>query len=156
MGQIGARVQEFDLTVPDDYKMMVSHTPTEALKQSFIKTYDLSVMTLKSMGKMLTGLIGLDNLSGPISIAQVSKDSIQMGWQQVLSTAGLISLSLAVLNLLPIPVLDGGHLVFYTYELIWGRPMSERLQMAGLQVGMLVLFGMMVLAIGNDILRVFG
>jgi RIP metalloprotease rseP len=156
VGQIGARVQEFDLTVPDDYKMMVSHTPTEALKQSFIKTYDLSVMTLKSMGKMLTGLIGLDNLSGPISIAQVSKDSIQMGWQQVLSTAGLISLSLAVLNLLPIPVLDGGHLVFYTYELIWGRPMSERLQMAGLQVGMLVLFGMMVLAIGNDILRVFG
>lgn len=79
-----------------------------------------------------------------------------MGWQQVLSTAGLISLSLAVLNLLPIPVLDGGHLVFYMYELIWGRPMSERLQMAGLQVGMLVLFGMMVLAIGNDILRVFG
>lgn len=156
VGQIGARVQEFDLTVPDDYKMMVSHTPTEALKQSFIKTYDLSVMTLKSMGKMLTGLIGLDNLSGPISIAQVSKDSIQMGWQQVLSTAGLISLSLAVLNLLPIPVLDGGHLVFYMYELIWGRPMSERLQIAGLQVGMLVLFGMMVLAIGNDILRVFG
>ncbi|UYZ68046.1 RIP metalloprotease RseP [Moraxella bovis] len=156
VGQIGARVQETKITVPDDYKMTVNHTPLEALQKSFIKTYDLSVMTVKSMGKMITGLIGLDNLSGPITIAEVSKDSIQMGWEQVLSTAGLISLSLAVLNLLPIPVLDGGHLVFYTYELIRGKPMSERLQIAGLQVGMLLLFGFMVLAIGNDISRVFG
>ncbi|OPH34062.1 RIP metalloprotease RseP [Moraxella equi] len=156
VGQIGARVQETKITVPDDYKMTVNHTPLEALQKSFIKTYDLSVMTVKSMSKMITGLIGLDNLSGPITIAEVSKDSIQMGWEQVLSTAGLISLSLAVLNLLPIPVLDGGHLVFYAYELIRGKPMSERLQMAGLQVGMLLLFGFMVLAIGNDISRMFG
>ncbi len=156
IGQIGARVQQVDISVPDDYKMMVSYTPTQALQKALIKTYDLSVMTVKSISKMITGLIGIENLSGPITIAQVSKDSIQMGWMQVLSTAGLISLSLAVLNLLPIPVLDGGHLVFYTYELIVGKPMNERLQILGLQAGMLLLLGFMVLAIGNDISRVFG
>lgn len=156
VGQIGARVQQVDINMPDDYKMTVNNTPSQALQKAFTKTYDLSVMTLKSIGKMITGLIGLENLSGPITIAEVSKESIQMGWMQVLSTAGLISLSLAVLNLLPIPVLDGGHLVFYTYELIMGKPMNERLQMMGFQVGMLLLFGFMVLAIGNDISRIFG
>lgn len=156
IGQIGISPQRQKITIPDEYKMTVHHTPIEALQQAFIKTYDLSVMTVKSMGKMLTGLIGIDNLSGPITIAEVSKDSIEMGWQQALSTAGLISLSLAVLNLLPIPVLDGGHLVFYSYELIMGKPMNEGVQMAGFKVGFILLMCFMVLAISNDILRVFG
>ncbi|MDO5650698.1 MAG: RIP metalloprotease RseP [Moraxella sp.] len=157
VGIIGARVA-FDgkIIIPDDYKMTITHTPSEAIAQSFVKTYDLSMMTLKSMGKMLAGMIGLENLSGPITIADVSKQSIEMGWQQTLSTAALISLSLAVLNLLPIPVLDGGHLVFYTYELIRGKPMNEQLQIAGVNIGMVLLLGFMLLAISNDISRLFG
>ncbi|MDO4895752.1 MAG: RIP metalloprotease RseP [Moraxella sp.] len=156
VGQIGARVKETDITVPDDYKMTVQHTPMQALYKSLMKTYDLSVMTIKSIGKMMTGLIGIENLSGPITIAEVSKDSIQMGFLQVLSTAGLISLSLAVLNLLPIPVLDGGHLVFYVYELVVGKPMGENVQLAGFKLGFILLMCFMVLAIGNDIMRIFG
>lgn len=156
IGQIGARVKPTDIKVPDEYKMTVSHTPIEAMSKAFTKTYDLSVMTIKAMGKMITGLIGLDNLSGPITIAEVSKDSIQMGWEQVLSTTAIISLSLAVLNLLPIPVLDGGHLVFYTYELVVGKPMPEKIQLGGFQIGFVLLMCFMVLAIGNDIMRIFG
>lgn len=156
IGQIGISPQKLKISIPDDYKKTVYYTPIEALQQAFIKTYDLSVMTIKSIGKMLTGLIGIENLSGPITIAEVSKDSIEMGWQQALSTAGLISLSLAVLNLLPIPVLDGGHLVFYSYELVMGKPMNEGVQMAGFKVGFVLLMCFMVLAISNDILRVFG
>ena len=136
--------------------MMLTYTPQEALSKAINKTYELSKMTLSSMGKMLTGLIGLDNLSGPISIAQVSKDSFAMGWMQVLSTAALISISLAVLNLLPIPVLDGGHLVFYTYELLVGKPMPQAIQTTGFQIGFTLLICCMVLAIGNDIVRMFG
>ncbi|WP_066800379.1 RIP metalloprotease RseP [Moraxella oblonga] len=156
IGQIGVGPRSVNFDVPDDYKMTVHHTPKEAFTKAFVKTYDLSVMTLNAMGKMLSGLIGIDNLSGPITIAEVSKDSIQMGWLQALSTAGLISLSLAVLNLLPIPVLDGGHLVFYTYEWLVGKPINKQWQIKAMQVGMLLLLGFMVLATGNDILRILG
>lgn len=157
IGQIGVQVKTHDVVkAPVDYRMMVTYTPQEALSKAINKTYELSKMTLSSMGKMLTGLIGLDNLSGPISIAQVSKDSFVMGWMQVLSTAALISISLAVLNLLPIPVLDGGHLVFYTYELLVGKPMPQAIQTTGFQIGFTLLICCMVLAIGNDIVRMFG
>jgi regulator of sigma E protease len=112
-------------------------------------------MTVSSMGKMLSGMIGLDNLSGPITIAKVAKQSFDISWEMVLSTAALISLSLAVLNLLPIPILDGGHIVYYTIELIRGKPLPEGVQIAGLNIGLLLLVGFMVLAIGNDISRLF-
>lgn len=157
IGQIGASVQSIgEIVVPDEYRMSVTHTPSEAISLALAKTYELSKMTLVSMGKMITGLIGLDNLSGPITIAEVSKDSFEMGFAQVLSTMALISLSLAVLNLLPIPVLDGGHLLFYTYELIFGKPLSQDVQMTGFRVGFTLLLCFMLLAIGNDIIRVFG
>lgn len=157
IGQIGAGVQSIgEINVPDDYRMNVTYSPSQAIGLAFNKTYELSKMTLVSMGKMVTGLIGLDNLSGPITIAEVSKDSVEMGLLQVLSTMALISISLAVLNLLPIPVLDGGHLLFYTYELIFGKPMSESVQMTGFKVGFTLLLCFMLLAIGNDIIRVFG
>lgn len=157
IGQIGASIKPpKDVKVPEEFISKISYTPIEAIQKSFVKTYELAVMTLSSMSKMITGMIGLDNLSGPITIAEVSKDSFEMGWQQVLSTMALISLSLAVLNLLPIPVLDGGHLVFYTYELIFGKSMSEKVQITGFRVGFTLLLCFMILAIGNDILRIFG
>ena len=154
-GQIGAMVAQSAIVIPDEYKTMVVYGPAESLVKSFEKTEQLAVMTLSSMGKMLSGMIGLENLSGPITIAKVAKQSFDISWQMVLSTAALISLSLAVLNLLPIPVLDGGHIVYYLIELIRGKPLSEGVQMVGLNIGLLLLAGFMVLAIGNDISRLF-
>ena len=154
-GQIGAMVEASEIVIPDAYKTTVVYDPAEALIQSFKKTEQLAVMTVDSMGKMLSGMIGLDNLSGPITIAKVAKQSFEISWQTVLSTAAFISLSLAVLNLLPIPVLDGGHMVYYLIELIRGKPVSENAQMVGLNIGLLLLAGFMVLAIGNDISRLF-
>ncbi|MGM8890511.1 RIP metalloprotease RseP [Psychrobacter sp. 1Y1] len=154
-GQIGAMVDQTEIVIPDDYKTTVVYGPSESLVKSFGKTEQLAVMTVSSMGKMLSGMIGLDNLSGPITIAKVAKQSFDISWQMVLSTAALISLSLAVLNLLPIPVLDGGHIVYHFIELIRGKPLSEGVQMVGLNIGLLLLAGFMVLAIGNDISRLF-
>ena len=154
-GQIGAMVAESEIVIPDAYKTTVVYGPGESLVKSFQKTEQLAVMTVSSMGKMLSGVIGLENLSGPITIAKVAKQSFDISWQMVLSTAALISLSLAVLNLLPIPVLDGGHIVYYLIELIRGKPLSEGVQMVGLNIGLLLLAGFMVLAIGNDISRLF-
>ena len=154
-GQIGAMVAQSEIVIPDAYKTTVVYGPAESLIKSFEKTEQLAIMTVSSMGKMLSGMIGLDNLSGPITIAKVAKQSFDISWQMVLSTAALISLSLAVLNLLPIPVLDGGHIVYYLIELIRGKPLSEGVQMVGLNIGLLLLAGFMVLAIGNDISRLF-
>lgn len=157
VGQLGIRPKiQADKLIPPEYLTTIQYTPQQALEQAIKRTYDLSVMTLSAMGKMITGLIGIENLSGPITIAEVSKNSFELGFKEVLSTAAIISLSLAVLNLLPIPVLDGGHLVFYTYELIRGKPMSDAVQMTAFKMGALLLFCFMVLAISNDILRVFG
>ena len=154
-GQIGAMVAQSEIVIPDAYKTTVVYGPGESLVKSFEKTEQLAVMTVSSMGKMLSGMIGLENLSGPITIAKVAKQSFDISWQMVLSTAALISLSLAILNLLPIPVLDGGHIVYYLIELIRGKPLSEGVQMIGLNIGLLLLASFMVLAIGNDISRLF-
>lgn len=156
IGQIGVQVKVPDVVVPDEYKVIKQDDFLVAIKKAFVRTYDLSWMTLKSIGKVFSGLIGLDDLSGPIGIAEVSKQSIEMGWKQAIGTAALISLSLAVLNLLPIPVLDGGHIVYALIELVRGEPLSAQAQMIGLNVGMLLLLGLMIIAIGNDISRLFG
>ena len=154
-GQIGAGIAPIEIVVPDDYKTMVSYDPITAIGKAFAKTGQLATMTLNSMGKMITGKVGLDNLSGPITIAVISKQSFEISWEQVLANAGIISLSLAVLNLLPIPVLDGGHLLYYLIELIRGRPVSERMQIIGFNLGFLLLLGFMILAITNDFSRYF-
>ena len=157
IGQIGAQVKTSDkIALPQDYRMTVIYTPQQAMIKAIAKTYDLSKITLISMGKMLQGSIGLDNLSGPISIAKISKDSFLIGWEQVLSTMALISVSLAVLNLLPIPVLDGGHLIFYIYEWLVGKPMPEAVQEHGYKIGFSVLIVFMMLAFGNDLIQILG
>ena len=154
-GQIGAGIAPIEIVVPDDYKTMVSYDPITAIGKAFAKTGQLATMTLNSMGKMITGKVGLDNLSGPITIAVISKQSFEISWEQVLANAGIISLSLAVLNLLPIPVLDGGHLLYYFDRAYIEVDLSlERMQIVGFNLG-LFLSGFMILAITNDFSRYF-
>lgn len=98
------------------------------------KTGQISSMILNSIVKMVKGLIGLENLSGPITIAKVAGQSAEMGWETFISFMALMSVSLGILNLLPIPMLDGGHLVYYIIEAIRGKPVSEQIQMFGLKL----------------------
>ncbi len=125
----------------------------ESLVRAAAKTWETSLFSLQMLGKMLTGAISLKNLSGPITIADYAGQSAQVGWVAYLSFVALISISLGVLNLLPVPLLDGGHLMYYTIEILKGRPVSERAMQIGQHVGMAVLFTLMFLALFNDVNR---
>ncbi|RYZ93689.1 MAG: RIP metalloprotease RseP [Moraxellaceae bacterium] len=107
-GYIGAGARVENYKIPTEYIQTVQYSPLSALGMSIHKTWQLSVMTVKAIGKMVSGLIGLDNLSGPITIAKVAGQSAEMGWQTFISFMALMSVSLGILNLLPIPMLDGG------------------------------------------------
>jgi regulator of sigma E protease len=134
---------------------VLQYGPLEAIGQSLQETVDLTAATLGILGRMLTGKASLNNLSGPITIAQMADSSARLGFSRFLFFLGLISLSLAIINLLPIPMLDGGHLLFYFIEILKGSPVSEHAQAVGQYVGLALVVGLMSLAIFNDILRVF-
>lgn len=127
-----------------------------ALKAAWDKTWEISGLTLNMIGEMLVGRASVENLSGPIGIAQYAKSSAVAGFSQFLKFLGLISVSLAVLNLLPIPVLDGGHLFFYIIEAVRGRPVSEKTEAIGQRIGLAVILALMSLAIFNDLVRLVG
>ena len=130
--------------------------PVEALPAAVRETWRLTGATLGLLGRMITGTASVKNLSGPISIAQFAQSSAAAGFAQFLFFLGAISLSLGILNLLPIPVLDGGHLLYYLIELVKGSPVSEQAQVAGQYFGLIALAGLMSLAFINDILRLVG
>ncbi|MGE8560800.1 MAG: RIP metalloprotease RseP [Acinetobacter sp.] len=152
-GMLGVQNIPGKINIPADYKQMIQYSPTEAFVMAVDKTGQISGMILNSIVKMFRGLIGLDNLSGPITIAKVAGQSAEMGWQTFISFMALMSVSLGILNLLPIPMLDGGHLVYYFIELIRGKPVSEQIQLVGLKIGMVLLGSMMLLALFNDFMR---
>ncbi|MHA3079591.1 RIP metalloprotease RseP [Acinetobacter sp. ANC 5502] len=152
-GMLGVQTKSAHITVPSQYKQTVQYTPVQAFGKAVQKTGEISSMILNSMTKMVRGLIGLENLSGPITIAKVAGQSAEMGWQTFISFMALMSVSLGILNLLPIPMLDGGHLVYYFIEAIRGKPVSEQIQMIGFKIGMVLLGSMMVLALFNDFMR---
>ncbi len=127
--------------------------PLEAVPQAFTITYDYAIITLKMMGKMLIGKASVKNLSGPISIAQIAGQSANMGLVYFIKFMALVSVSLGVLNLLPIPVLDGGHLMFFGIEAIKGSPVSEKSQVFFQQIGMALLFLLMATAMIVDVQR---
>jgi regulator of sigma E protease len=132
-----------------------SLSPFDAIPEAFKTTYDYSIMTLKMMGKMLIGKASVKNLSGPISIAQIAGQSASMGLVYFIRFMALVSVSLGVLNLLPIPVLDGGHLLFFGVEAIKGSPVSEKIQIFFQQIGMALLMLLMVTAVVVDVQRLF-
>lgn len=133
----------------------VRYPPVRALVEALRKTWDTSVLSLKMIGKMVVGQISLKNISGPITIADYAGQSAHMGWVPYLNFLALISISLGVLNLLPIPLLDGGHLMYHIAEIIKGGPVSEKAMEIGQKVGIALLFILMVFALFNDLNRLF-
>ena len=128
----------------------------QAALKGVIKTVDMSVMTLQILGRMITGQASLKNLSGPVSIAQYAGQTAQLGVVAFLGFLALVSISLGILNLLPIPMLDGGHLCYYLVEFVKGSPVSLGAQLLAQRVGLVLLFSLMALALYNDILRLVG
>ena len=134
-------------------KRTVRYPFYEAIIPAARKTWALTEFTLESIKKMLVGAISHKNLSGPITIAKIASASAQTGLENFIGFIALLSISLGVLNLLPIPVLDGGHLLYYVIEFITGKPVPERIQVWGLQIGMFLIVSIMLLAFYNDLTR---
>ena len=151
IGRIGIMVRPVDL--PADRIVNVSYGPVESLYRGTETTWMMSVLTLRMLAKMITLEVSSKNISGPITIAQYAGKSAQVGFTSFILFLAIVSVSLGVLNLLPIPILDGGHLLYYSIEAITGRPVSEKVMIWGQQVGILLLFLLMSLAVYNDLGR---
>lgn len=150
-GYLGAGVEGVDW--PPEMLRTVRFGPADAIGEAFRRTWSMSVLTFQSLKKMLFGELSVKNLSGPITIAKVAGASAQSGVGDFLNFLAYLSISLGVLNLLPIPVLDGGHLLYYVVEAVRGRPLSERVQAWGMQIGISLVIGVMLLALLNDLSR---
>jgi regulator of sigma E protease len=154
IGRIGAAPR---IPAADSERIVVrvSYEPLESFSKAVAKTWDISVFSLKMLGKMLLGEVSWKHLSGPVTIADYAGQSAQMGWLAYATFLALISISLGVLNLLPIPLLDGGHLMYYLVEIIKGSPVSERAMEFGQRVGLALLLVIMAFAFYNDLNRLF-
>ena len=155
IGRIGARPAVND-DLYSSYFALEQYSLHLAILRAFDKTWEMSVLTLKVLAKMISGDASVKNLSGPISIAKYAGQSASIGATALLTFLAIVSISLGVLNLLPIPLLDGGHLVYYVIEFFTGKPVSDSVQMTGQQIGIVLLFGLMGLALYNDFVRLLG
>ena len=151
IGRIGVGVAN-----PGDLPAMavtVRYPLGESLRRAVRETWEKSLFSVQMFGKMLIGQVSLKNLSGPVTIADYAGQSARLGWASFVKFMALVSISLGVLNLLPIPVLDGGHLMYHMLEFLRGRPVSERAQEVGQRIGLSLLFALMAFALYNDFAR---
>ncbi len=151
IGFVGAGVEA--ISWPDEVLRDVQFGPLAAIPNAFHETWADTRLTLVAIKKMVTGLLSPTNLSGPITIARVAEASVSSGFEDFVRFLAYLSVSLGVLNLLPVPVLDGGHIVYYTIEAIRRKPLSERAQELGLRIGMALILTLMVFALYNDLMR---
>ncbi len=151
IGFIGAGVQQPEW--PAERLRELRYGPVEGVGRAVEKTWQMSTMTLGALWKMVEGLVSVKNLSGPVTIARIAGATASSGLESFLSFLAYLSVSLGVLNILPIPVLDGGHLMYYLIELLRGRPVSQQAQWVGTQVGLFLIVGIMLLAFINDLGR---
>lgn len=152
VGQIGAGVL-IDENLMRSYLTTVHNTPSEAFLRAFHKTWETAVFSLKMLGNIITGHVSIKSISGPVTIATYAGQSAHLGINAFLAFLAVVSISLGVLNLLPIPVLDGGHLLYYMVELVKGSPVSEQVMEIGQRIGFAILGLLMVCALYNDINR---
>ena len=155
VGKIGAG-PKVDEAIFASLMTEVRYGPIDALWQGAIKTWDMSIFTLEMMGRMVLGQVSWKNLSGPLTIADYAGQSASLGWISFVGFLALVSVSLGVLNLLPVPLLDGGHLMYYVAEVLTGRPVSERTMEIGGRIGMTLLLLLMSFALFNDLQRLLG
>jgi regulator of sigma E protease len=153
IGRIGAYVRLPSEEQRATMRVVVRYGLLEALPAAVEKTKEITVLTYRTLWKMVVGKASVENLSGPISIARYAGQSAAIGLAAFLGFLGIVSVSLGVLNLLPVPVLDGGHLMFYLLEWIKGSPMSDAAQLIGQKIGITLLLGLMTLAFYNDLSR---
>jgi regulator of sigma E protease len=138
---------------PEEYKFQMSYGVIDAFGQSVSRTWNLVTLSFDMIGKLITGDISVKNLSGPIAIAQGAGSSAGYGVVYFLGFLALISINLGIINLLPLPVLDGGHLLYYLIELVSGKPVPEKVQEIGFRFGAMALLGLMSIALFNDFSR---
>lgn len=153
-GRIGA-APKIDPELFAPYQSEIRYAPLQALQHALGRTWELSTFSLKMLGRMLIGEASLKNLSGPITIADYAGQSAANGMASFISFLALVSISLGVLNLLPVPLLDGGHLLYYFAEFLTGRPVPERIQEIGQRIGIGLLGMLMFFAMFNDLQRLF-
>ena len=153
IGFFGASVL-LDKTIYEAYRIKTNYSFLESLKQGYTHSVDLINMSLTMIKRMIFGEVDASNLSGPISIADYSGQALQIGWGVFFNLLALLSLSLGILNLLPIPILDGGHLMLYFIEMIKGTPLNSKIELVLQQLGMLLIFSLTFFAIFNDVVRI--
>src|SRR6056297_47348 len=151
IGFVGAGVEA--ISWPEEVLRDVSYGPFAAVPVALSETWADTRLTLVAIKKMVTGLLSPTNLSGPITIARVAEASVSSGFEDFVRFLAYLSVSLGILNLLPVPVLDGGHIFYYTIEALRGKPLSEQAQAFGLRIGMAMILTLMVFALYNDLMR---
>jgi regulator of sigma E protease len=147
--RIGIRAPS--MSVPAEDQMTIRLNPLQATGQGILRTWDMAKVTVYFFGKLLQGKVPMESIGGPIRIAQMARKEADQGLVQLFNFIAIISVHLAILNLLPIPVLDGGHLLFYGIEAVIGRPVSTRMRETAQQIGIFLLLLLMIFVFYNDI-----